>query len=199
MCVEETIASYDRIAKAYAHHWKDRSVMAASLRRFVAMVPQNGMILDAGCGPGFDGDLLRTQGLRVVGFDLSRGMIIAGRASGIKVPMVQADMRRLPFGGSISGIWCNAALLHLTRRDAVTALQEFARVLRDGGALFLSVKEGQGEAQRSDAYGNQTPRYFTYWQDRQLDAVLRESGFTIGGSWTDESPTDDWLCRLAVR
>lgn len=199
MCVDETIASYDRIATAYAHRWQDRRVMAAALHRFLAMVPQGGMVLDAGCGPGFDGELLRSYGLRVVGFDLSKGMIQAGLASGIKTPMVQADMRRLPFRASIAGIWCNAALLHLTRRDALFALQEFARVLQAGGVFFLSVKEGQGETQRSDAYGSQAPRYFTYWQDKQLDALLRRSGFTVRAGWTDVTSADDWLCRLALR
>lgn len=199
MSVEETIATYDRIAADYAHRWQDRSIMALALARFLKQVPGGATVLDVGCGPGFDCLALSAHGLRVVGLDLSRGMLQVGRSRGYPGHFVQADMRRLPLNNSLDGIWCNAAMLHLAYRDAVSALREFFRVLRHGGALFIAVKEGQGEAQRSQSYGPDAPRYFTYWQGDQLDAALRQSGFKLASSWTGDAPERRWLCRLASK
>jgi hypothetical protein len=108
-------------------------------------------------------------------------------------------MRHLPLSGSVAAIWCNAALLHLSRQDALKALGQFFRVLQPEGALFLTVKEGRGENQRSEGYGSDSPRYFTYWQEAELDAALCQQGFAIVASWADGGPQQRWLCRLAQR
>lgn len=196
MSVKETIATYDRIAERYASRWENRSVIDAEVQRFVDAVSAGGLVLDIGCGPGFDCATLRSHALRVVGIDLSWGMLQSGirRYAG---DFVQADMRRLPIWGGIDGVWCNAALLHLSRQDAKQALREFRRVLVPSGVLFLAVKEGHGEMQRSDGYGSDAPRYFTYWQEEQLDTTLRESGFRITEAWASGAQTWRWLCRLA--
>ena len=52
-----------------------------------------------------------------------------------------ADMRALPFeGGSFGGLWTMAAVVHLHPADRRIALQEFSRVLRKDGVLFLSAQ-----------------------------------------------------------
>lgn len=198
MGVKQTIASYDRIAPEYARRWRDRAVMAPALARFTAALPAGALLLDVGCGPGFDGAILRSNGFRVVGLDLSRGMLEAAR---MEYPgaYVQADMRRLPLRPGVDGVWCNAALLHLSRADAASALRDFHRVLAPGGILYLALKEGQGEEQRSDAYGPDVPRYFTYWLDDQLDEALRAAGFRRLDGWTDGENGQRWLCRLLLR
>lgn len=196
MSVKKTIATYNRIAEDYTQRWQDRSVMANQVERFLSAVSAGGMVLDVGCGPGFDCALLREHDLRVLGLDLSWGMLQIAR-SRYAGHYVQADMRHLPVRHSVDGIWCSAALLHLSRRDAARALREFRRVLFPGGVLFLAVKEGQGEAQRSEAYGPHAPRYFTYWQEDELDQVLEESGFGVLHSWINDLDEQRWLCRLA--
>lgn len=198
MSVKRTIATYDQIAEDYSHRWHDRSVIASALTRFSALAPAGATILDIGCGPGFDCALLRERRLRAVGIDLSWNMLQIAHVR-YPGPYVHADMRRLPFRPGVGGIWCNAALLHLTRDDAQQALCEFHRVLAPDGVLFLAVKEGQGEMRRSETYGSGAPRYFTYWQEGRLDAALSDSGFSIVGAWVDAAEKERWLCRLAVK
>jgi len=53
--------------------------------------------------------------------------------------LVQAEMRHLPpQAGSVRGIWCRAALVHLSREAVQQALAEFARIVRSGGSLSIS-------------------------------------------------------------
>ncbi len=196
MSVKKTIATYDQIARDYSHRWHDRSVIASALDRFLALVAPGATIVDVGCGPGFDCALFRERELRAIGIDLSLGMLQIARDR-YPGPYVQADMRRLPLCSGVAGLWCNAALLHLSRPDARQALREFRRVLAPGGVLFLAVKEGQGEMQRSETYGSGAPRYFTYWRDNRLDSALRESGFHLLEAWVDAGARQRWLCRLA--
>jgi SAM-dependent methyltransferase len=196
-----TIQSYDRIVADYLLRWRDRSNMANMVERFISYLPTNGrrrpMVADIGCGPGFDAAVLRDRGLFVVGLDLSAGMLLAGR-SHYPVPFVQADMRHLPLASVFDGLWVNASLLHLPRWDAPATLLGFARILRPGGCLFLSLKQGQGESWEPQAFGRDEPRFFTYWHSNEIDALLCQAGFTICSNEREApDPSSPWLVRFA--
>lgn len=166
------------------------------LTLFASLLARGAAVLDAGCGPGFDGALLRERGLQVVGLDRSYAMVQVGqeRYPGL---YVQGDLLRLPFArGELSGIWASATLLHLPRREFGPALCEFARVLGPGGLLYLSLKEGDGEQWRADACGREAPRFFAYWQPEALDAALAGAGFAAIAAWREPGRTANWLNRI---
>jgi len=90
-------------------------------------------VLDLACGTGDLSRLARRSGYRVVGADLSAGMLAANGAS---TPLVEADGSRLPFvDGAFDGLVCGYALRNFT--DLAATLSECARVLRAGGRLAV--------------------------------------------------------------
>lgn len=193
-----TIASYDEIAGDYWERWRDRGMMERALAGFVQHVRPGGLVIDVGCGPGFDAALLRAEGLRTVEVDLSWGMMAVGREH-YGGTFVQADMRRLPLGtGTADGLWVSASLLHLPKAEAEAALQGFYRVLRPGGIMYLSLKEGTGSEWRRESYGQSAPRYFSYWQAAELDGALQKAGFDVVEGWRDEAASI-WLVRIVVK
>lgn len=198
MATERTIASYDDLAGDYREKWHDRTMMAGAMAAFVHRVRPRGLVVDVGCGPGFDAALLRAEGLRTVALDLSRGMMRAGREH-YACTYVQADMRRLPLGKrAADGLWVSASLLHLPSAEAEVALRGFYRVLRPGGVLYLSVKEGVGTSWRQETYGKTAPRFFAFWQPADLDGALRDVGFGVVEAWRSEAAST-WLNRIAVK
>jgi demethylmenaquinone methyltransferase/2-methoxy-6-polyprenyl-1,4-benzoquinol methylase len=106
--------------------WRVRTVGALGL-------PSGSLLLDLACGTGDLADIARRAGHRVVGSDLSAGMLARRHEP---FPAVQADAARLPFvDGSLDGILCGYALRNFT--DLPGALGEAARVLRPGGRLAV--------------------------------------------------------------
>lgn len=197
--VAETIATYNRIAADYAARWQNRGVLAAEAARFAALVSPHGRVLDVGCGAGFDTAVLRQQGLRAIGVDLSWGMMQAGRRHGVAETFVQADMRALPFAARLDGIWACASLLHVPRAQLPAVLRDFAALLKPGGALYLSVKLGEDEAWTADKFGQEQARFFTYWQPETLDPLLTAVGFQIIEGDVRPGKRDVWLSRLAQK
>ena len=69
-------------------------------------------VLEVGCGAAQCSRWLMTAGAHPVAFDVSGGQLAQGRAlnarSGIAVPMVQADVQRLPFADSSFDLACSA-------------------------------------------------------------------------------------------
>ena len=96
-------------------------------------LPVDSLVLDLACGTGDLSRLARKSGYRVVGADLSAGMLAANGAS---TPLVEADGSRLPFvDGAFDGLVCGYALRNFT--DLAATLAECARVLRAGGRLAV--------------------------------------------------------------
>ena len=100
-------------------------------------------VLEIGCGSAPCSRWLATQGARVVGLDLSTVMLrhaaLAGRQTGLTVPLVQADAGCLPFAEGSFDLACSAfgAVPFVT--DSAAVMREVARVLRPGGQWVFAV------------------------------------------------------------
>ncbi len=173
----ETIKSYDQSATNYAES-RFGIDLIEQRNRFLDLLPGAALpLLDLGCGPGRDTKHLLEKNYRVIGADLSEGMLSEARRRVPQGQFVQADMLKLPFAeASFGGIWCCAALLHLPRALAAPALAEMFRVLGPGGALFLAVQRGQGEIWREDS-SNNLRFFFTYFLPSELWNLVLEAGF----------------------
>ncbi len=116
---------------------------------FMALLPQllqagRRDVLDAGCGVGRHLIPLAGHGFRVVGVDLEAPVlqVLKARliASGLKAPLLRADLRRLPFAG---GRFDLAVSINVINHGDAAAFRGFCReldrVLRLGGDLFIYV------------------------------------------------------------
>ena len=145
---ERTRSSYDTLALRYREKRRDRSAMAAYVDAFASRLAPGALLLDVGCGPGFDAAEFRARGYRVIGLDRSWGMLSSGVGEW-PGPRAQADMRELPVRAGISALWVSASLLHVERGDAPRTLEGFHRVLAPGGWLVLEHGFDQGGAVRT--------------------------------------------------
>jgi demethylmenaquinone methyltransferase / 2-methoxy-6-polyprenyl-1,4-benzoquinol methylase len=106
--------------------WRRGTVAALALG-------EGSLVLDLACGTGDLSRLGVRRGYRVIGADLSAGMLAA---NGAATPLVEADGSRLPFAdGAFDGLVCGYALRNFT--DLAATLAETARVLRPGGRLAV--------------------------------------------------------------
>jgi demethylmenaquinone methyltransferase / 2-methoxy-6-polyprenyl-1,4-benzoquinol methylase len=106
--------------------WRRRAVRELHL-------PPGSLVLDLACGTGDLCRELERAAYRAVGFDFSLPML---RAAKTGVPLVQADILRLPVGdGGADGVTCGFALRNVVSLAELFA--ELARVVRPGGAVAL--------------------------------------------------------------
>lgn len=119
--------------------------------------PNEGPILDAGCGPGRQACALATRGYSVVGADVSEHALTLARrradtmTSGTTGPdpgfghvkFVQAAYAELGerVGSGFAGAYClgNSLAAAGTESAAREAIRQFARCLRSGGRMFVQI------------------------------------------------------------
>jgi SAM-dependent methyltransferase len=100
-------------------------------------------VLEIGCGSAPCARWLRRAGADVVALDLSAGMLARATelnaATGIDVPLLQADAGALPVTEASVDLACSAYGGLPFVADAQAVLTEVARVLRPGGRFVASV------------------------------------------------------------
>jgi len=128
---------YDRVYEKFIAKYGTLSESEKEyLDEFLELV-RGPKILDIGCGPGKHSKYMKEKGYEVYSADISGKMVLSTKQ--INPYTLYADMEYLPFREEyFDGIWCNAALVHLPKKDK--ALSEFYRVLKDEGILYVSVQ-----------------------------------------------------------
>ena len=171
---QKTIATYNKIAEAYAERWKHIS-LRHEIERFLSYLRPESLILDLGCGVGRDMLEFAHQAYPAIGVDRSAGMLKVAASAGAKM-LVQADMRHLPFARhSFRGVWASASLLHLPKSELLSTLKSLNVVL-EHGHLYLSVKKGNAETWNRD---NGQARFFSYYHPAEIELALERADFHV--------------------
>jgi SAM-dependent methyltransferase len=170
--------SYDRVADNYVemnlgdittYPW-----LRTTIDGFAAAVHGLGPVLDVGCGPGTVTAYLAERGLDVSGVDLSARMIDHARrlhpdqrfavASATDLNLADSSL------GGILGWW---SLFNLPRHILPPVLKSFARALVPGGHFIIGTHMGDGDIERTEAYGAVPVSWTTHlWQPDDLWALL---------------------------
>ncbi len=100
---------------------------------------------------------------------------------------------------SFDGIWCCASLLHVKKTKAGKALQNFRKVLREEGIIFISLKEGAGEMIKK--YPDGTKRFFASYSMSEIKELISANDLEVVKSYknTNDPDGDIWLsifCKL---
>ena len=170
-------AGYDRVAAAYALHVAGELAGKPADRALLDALDATGVVGDLGCGPGHVAAYLAGRGARVVGVDLSPGML--ARAP-VGVPVAAGDLRALPLrDGVLGAAVAFYSLIHLPVGTEVAALREVHRVLRPGGTLLAAVHIGDEVRHLDEWWGHPVSVDFRFFPVPRLLGWLREAGFSV--------------------
>lgn len=167
-----TIAHYQRSAEAFQAGTADHDVSQNRDALLAAIEGRSPFrLLDLGCGPGRDLAAFRALGHLAVGLDgCARFVEMAGQATGCEVLLQDFLALELP-PDRFDGIFANASLFHVPRRELPRVLGELRVALVPRGVLFVSNPRGDDEE------GWHGDRYGTYHTLETWRALATAAGF----------------------
>ncbi|MCH2068062.1 class I SAM-dependent methyltransferase [Shimia sp.] len=165
-------AAAGEYAKRFARVAESDVDQFSDLAAFFELLPDNGLVLDLGCGPGQWAAKIREAGYRVEGMDASPEMAALAKER-FDLDVTVGVFEDLDASGVFDGIWANFSLLHAPKAAMPEHLNRIHRALKPSGAFHIGTKLGEGEDR--DHLG----RFYSYYQAEELTVLLEEAGFTV--------------------
>ncbi len=188
--IKLAIETYNKYASVYAEYTQDK-LLQFQLSKFVSLLPSKGKVLDAGCGCGRDSSYLKEDGLDVTAVDISDGMI--KEAKKLEVNAVRGDLLKMVSNEEFVGIWCMATLADIPKQEAQKFIKNFHSALKKEGVLYIAVKEGEGEQIIEKERYNNSPRFYAFYKQDELNNLIKENGFEIIESLVSNDGGTSWV------
>lgn len=185
---------YDENAQEFFDGTVDAD-MSQHYDEFLKLIPENGCILDAGCGSGRDTKNFKLLGYNIVAIDGSVEMCkIASKFTGVNVKHMQ--FQNITFVDVFDGIWASASLLHVPSDELDSVLSKLKCSLKNSGVFYASFKLGEFEGLRNGRFFND----FTEISAREL---FERNSFEVIKTWQtlDSRPErdDKWVNILVKK
>lgn len=176
--VKLTTETYNKISQLYASKFDKPS---DHIEYFLKLIKIGGNILDAGCGAGVDSCYMQSKGYLVNGIDMSINMIELAKKKNPKVHFEKADMRELNFGTeTFDGILSSFSIIHIPKQDLLSTLNNFNRILKREGVIYLGIQEGDSKEIVIDEPLKLDEKIFlNIMSVQELKNLLEAAGFEI--------------------
>ncbi|MBC5638735.1 class I SAM-dependent methyltransferase [Ornithinibacillus sp. BX22] len=128
-------------------------------------------LLEIGAGPGKDSLFFKEKGLNTFSTDISPEMIKLCKEKGLNAQVM--SFSNLVFSDKhFDSIWAMNCLLHVSKEDIQSVLNEIKRVLTPNGLFYLGVYGGENSEGiwQDDAYIPK--RFFSFYEDHTLKELL---------------------------
>jgi SAM-dependent methyltransferase len=144
--------AWDNIAGRYDERSGALKEFSEVFISFIEKLPENGRVLDLGCGTGLPyAKHLVEKGIDVLGVDLSEEMVkVASRnVSGAK--FVQRSMSEITYMDEFDGVISSFSMLLLTPDLFRETASRIHSAMVDGGYFYLSLNESGNDAHDPDS------------------------------------------------
>jgi len=194
----QTIVAYEKHIQQYI----DTSPQEVSglikdwIDRALSRFPKSAHILELGSAFGRDANYIESLGYKIKRSDVVDGFIKLLQEQGHDVQKINIITDILEEKYDL--IFANGVLVHFSQTDAEQALAKIYLGLKDGGIFAFNIKSGFDESWTDKL---DTSRYFNYWNAKEIDDMLKKSGFTEieitdGGK---NARGASWLSIIAVK
>jgi SAM-dependent methyltransferase len=180
----ELQTSYDAVADEYVRRIYDelqhKPLDRQLLDRFADGIQAAGLVGDLGCGPGHVARYLHERGVKMIGVDLSPGMIEQARRLNPGIPFQQGNMLALDVEAEA---WAGAvafySIIHIPRDEVVGALVEIKRVLRPGATFLVAFHIGEEAIHLDELWGKPVSADFIFFRPDEMENYLTAAGLVI--------------------
>jgi len=191
--------TYNKIAKDWNGDHIIDTWWFSGTDKFLSLLPKEASILDVGCAGGFKTNYIKEKGFNVEGIDFSEEMIkdAQERFKGINFEVRNVyDLDKI--NKTYDGIFSQAVLLHIPKKDILEILEKIKSKLNKGGFAYIAVKEKKDggveeEIKKENDYGYEYERFFSYFSLDELKNYFKELNMEVVYEKIESSGRANWI------
>lgn len=202
---EELKKTYNKIAKEWnGDHIVDTWWFTGS-DKFLSLLPHGASILDIGCAGGYKTSYINSKGFDVEGVDFFEEMIKEAKEKFKDINFRVLDVYDLDsLNKTYDGIYCQAMLLHVPKKDIFSILEKMKNKLKNDGFLYITVKEkrengADEEIKKENDYGYEYKRFFSYFDIDELKNHFNNLGMKVVYEDVVSSGRANWINLIAQK
>lgn len=192
-------STYNKIAKDWSLDHKTDTWWIEGTDKYISLLPKGASILDIGCGSGEKSKYLTEKRFHVTGIDFSEEMIKIAKELEPKANFfVQDIMNTINLNQKFDGVFAQAVLLHVPKKNVAAVLENFICLLKPGGYLYIAVKERKNgnpeeEIKKESDYGYEYERFFSYFETGELKRLFLNMNLKILYETVTKSGNTNWI------
>ena len=196
-------STYNKIAKDWMDDHRDDTWWVGGIDKYLSFLKIGTAILDVGCGAGEKSKYFAKKGFNITGLDFSEEMIKLAKEQVPAGKFFVKDIKQsLGFKNSFDGVFVQAVLLHIPKKEAVSVLENIMSPLRPGGYFYIAVKElkpgnKDEEIVKENNYGYEYERFFSYFTLDELKSYVTKVGTQIVYENIASSGKTNWIQVIA--
>ncbi|MCR4276461.1 MAG: class I SAM-dependent methyltransferase [Candidatus Parcubacteria bacterium] len=197
--------TYNRIALDWHKDHSHDEWWVEGTDSFIKELSPGARVLDVGCGSGVKSKYLIDHGLKVTGIDISEKLLDIARREASEGEFKVLSMMELDtMSEMFDGVFAQASLLHIPKKDAGDVVKKMTGRLVPGGFLYIAVKESrEGKPdegiEKENDYGYEYKRFFSYFTMNELESYLTDAGLEVILKLRNPNPSGKtvWLQIIA--
>ncbi len=182
---DDLAQTYNKIAQDWHSNHQTDLWWKPGTDTFISLLPPKPLVLDVGCGDGNKATYLIQRGVKVVGIDSSEEMIKIATEEAPDGKFLILDIRNIDqLRERFNGIYLQAVLLHLPKKEISAILTKLLTKLKKGGILYATVKEirpnqQEEEIKTENDYGYTYERFFSYFNLDEIEEISKKANLEI--------------------
>jgi 2-polyprenyl-3-methyl-5-hydroxy-6-metoxy-1,4-benzoquinol methylase len=175
------------------------------VNKYISLFKEGDSILDLACGAGTKTKYLAKNNFKILAIDFSDKLIDIAKKEVPEADFLVCDFYDLkPIQELFDGIFMQAALLHVPKKNINKVLIGLSEKIKKGGYLYISVKEqrpngAEEETVSENDYGYEYERFFSYFTKDELEGYLKNCGFEIFFSDVINAGQSKWIQVIAQK
>lgn len=191
--------TYNLIAK----DWHEQSIpddwWIEGTNSFISLLPKGASVLDVGCAGGVKAQYLVEHGLNLTGIDFSEKMIEIAKERVPEATFFVHDMKEIDtLEEMYDGIYLSAVVFHVPKNELVALLRKIAKRLKNGGYIYIAVKEKRENEQEEEVkveneLGYTYERFFAYFTTEEIARYLMLAGLHLTTAMLTTAGRRNWI------
>lgn len=198
-------STYNKIAKDWMQDHHGDTWWIDGTDKYLSFFKPAASILDVGCGAGEKSKYLVKHGFNVTGIDFSEEMIDLAKQQVPTGKFLVRDIKQsLNLGESFDGVFAQAVLLHISKKEIVEVIKNITEPLKTDGYFYAAVKELKSgkpdeEIVKENDYGYDYERFFSYYSLDELKGYVAQVGLSVVYENVANSGKTNWIQIVAKK